>query len=263
MRAILTPFRFVAMLLTVVGFILTMSVVFLFTREHWARVRWSNRILTAYCRFSLRLLNTKVTYHGIDPESVGTALFVANHHSYMDILAIHARVPVCFVTSREMRETPGLGEVCALAGCLFVERRKLASLRGEVTQIVEGLERGYNVAVFPEATSGNGDALKTFKRPLFSAAERAKKPVVPACLNYHTVGNQPINRITRDKIYWYGDMSFAPHLWALSGSGGIKVEVTFLDPIHPQENQDASDLAKLSQKAIEQIFRPIPTEQNS
>lgn len=261
MRQILRPFRFVSVLIALVAFLLTMSVVFLFVRGHWARVRWSNRILKRYCAFGLWVLNVHVTYKGEDQlAAVPNALFVGNHLSYMDVLVIHARVPACFVTSREIKKTPVLGQVCQMAGCLFVERRNKMNIHNEVSEISNGLKEGVNVAIFPEATSTNGEQILRFRRPLYVAALNARKPVVPICLNYHTVGGEPINVRTRDKIFWYGDMDFASHLWALAGSGGVLVDLVITPPLWPSAEDDATALAERSQVAVQSVFRPVRSD---
>lgn len=253
MRYLVGPFRFFCMLFILVLFLATMAVVWLVVREHWARVRQSNRILKFFCRLGLKILNVRASYEGLEHVEPGV-LLVGNHLSYVDVVVVHARVPACFVTSKEIKQTPVLGQVCQLAGCLFVERRTRMNLRGEVEEIAEGLRRGFNVAIFPEATSTNGEQVLRFKRPLFTAAERAARPVVPFCLNYHTVGGEPINRVTRDKIFWYGDMGFAGHLWALSCSGGVDVRLSFLDKLDAKESANVAEVAR---ERILGVFEPV------
>ncbi|MBX3023090.1 MAG: 1-acyl-sn-glycerol-3-phosphate acyltransferase [Bdellovibrionales bacterium] len=243
------------------AFLLTMTAVWAVVRGHWRRVRWSNSILTRYCRLGLKVLKVKVNYRGLENyASVPNALFVCNHLSYMDVLVIHARVPACFVTSREIRETPVLGQVCQVAGCLFVERRNKNNIHAEVSEISAGLREGLNVCIFPEATSTNGEQILRFRRPLYVAALDAPAAVLPICLNYHTVGGEPINQRTRDKICWYGDMDFVSHLWALAGSGGVNADLIFMPPIHPVSTDDATQLAERSQAAVESVFRPVKKE---
>lgn len=258
MRQLLRPFRFMAIVFLLFAFLFTMTSVWMVLRGKWRRVRWSNRILTAYARWGLAVLSVKVRYLGLENlASVENGLFVGNHLSYLDVLVIHARVPACFVTSVEIRETPVLGQVCQMAGCLFVERRNKNNIHNEVSEIAEGLRTGLNVAIFPEATSTNGEQILRFRRPLYVAAIDAKKPVVPMCLNYHTVGGKPINRQTRDMVCWYGEMDFVSHLWALAGSGGVVADLIFTSPIYPAPIDDATGLAERSQKSVEAVFRPV------
>ena len=262
LHQITRPFRFAIILTLMFIFITQMATLWVFVRNQWARVRWSNRILTQYCRFGLWLMRVRVRAVGLERVNLNEgALFVGNHLSYMDVLVIHSVLPACFVTSREVRETPVLGLVCRLAGCLFVERRSRASLLNEVGEIAAGLSEGLRVAIFPESTSTNGEQILPFKRPLFLAAIQSKRPVVPFCLNYVEVGGRPINKKTRDTVFWYGDMGFAGHLWALAGNGGSLAEIIFIDPIAPTlyETESASSLALQSRAAIERVFKPVPS----
>lgn len=258
MRRILQPFRFIAIVFMILVFLAVMGVVFLCLRDRWRRVWWSNQILSAFCALGLFLLSVKVNPTFEDGVGkVQSGLYVGNHLSYLDVLVICSVRPSCFVTSVEVRDTPGLGLICRMAGCLFVERRNKLKLRDEVIEISEGLRAGLNVAIFPEATSTNGEQILRFRRPLYIAAIEACMPVVPFCLNYSHVGLKPIDQDTRDKVFWYGDMDFIPHLWALAGSGGVKVDLHFLKPIYPRPDAEPGDLAQRSQAQVEAVFHAI------
>jgi 1-acyl-sn-glycerol-3-phosphate acyltransferase len=258
MRRVLQPLRFFTVLISLFAFIGTMAVVWCFVRGRWKRVKWSNSILSSYARWGLWLLSVEVTLLGWDKlADIQNGLYVGNHLSYLDVLVIHSQFPACFVTSTEIKEMPVLGQTCQLAGCLFVERRNKINLRNEVKDIAEGLQQGLNVAIFPEATSTNGEQILRFRRPLYMAAIMAERPVLPFCINYRLVGGEPINTRTRDKVMWYGDMDFVSHLWSLSGSGGVRVDLVFLDPIRTRAEDDPTDLAASSQAAVESVFAPV------
>ncbi len=252
------PFRFLGVLFVLLIYVLHMALLRPIVRGRWRRVRLSNRILTRYCRLGLRILGVKVNPVGLERlAGIGNALYVGNHLSYLDVLVISSQKPAAFVTSVEIRETPGLGLICELSGCLFVERRNRSRLMSEVSELAEGLNHGLNVAIFPEATSTNGESVLRFRRPLFLAAVQTKVPVVPFCLNYRMVGGQPINKESRDSVFWYGDMDFLPHLWALAGAGGVSVDLEFLEPMSVTGHEEPGDLAARSHKAVEQVFRPV------
>lgn len=259
MRKILQPVRFLAVLALSFVFLSHMAIVYLLRRQRWPRTRLSNVILSRYSCLGLWLLGVKVRTLGIHHrDSQPNGLYVGNHLSYLDVLVISSVLPAGFVTSREIRETPFLGLICEMAGSLFVERRSRANLLGEVAELTEGLKNGLNIAIFPEATSTNGAKILRFKRPLYLAGVQAGANIIPFCLNYRTVGGKPLTTVTRDWVFWYGDMDFAPHLWALAGSGGVMVELQFLEPLRPgQRPEDAGELSQLTQQAIEKVFSPI------
>lgn len=259
MRKLLQPVRFGLVLLYLIFYLACVSILGAAVRRRWRKVALANKFLKYSSRVCLRILNVKVNPIGeanLPPAGTG-ALLVGNHLSYLDVLVVSSRTPACFVTSVEVRDTPGLGFICKSSGCLFVERRNKMNLRGEVAEITEGLEHGLRVAIFPEATSTNGEQILRFRRPLYVAAVEAGAPVIPFCLNYRTVGGQPISTRTRDQVFWYGDMDFVPHLWALSGSGGVKVDLHFRAQLAAQHGVDATYLAERSQAEVESVFIPV------
>lgn len=258
MKFILQPIRFTTILVMIVIYLAHMGVVWVYHRDRWRRVRRANELLSSWVRAGLWVLNVRVQPLGLENlEKVKNGLFVGNHLSYLDVLVIASRVPACFVTSLEIKRAPVLGQICQISGCLFVDRKSRVNLRKEVGELTEGLDWGVNIAIFPEATSTNGEQILRFRRPLYMSAVASQRPVVPFCLNYRLVGGAPINPNTRDKVFWYGDMSFAPHLWAMSGAGGIEVDLHFLSPIEVSESADPTQLAEQSQRMIEKVFLPV------
>jgi 1-acyl-sn-glycerol-3-phosphate acyltransferase len=185
------------------------------------------------------------------------ALVAGNHVSYLDVIVYGSQIRTCFVTSVEIKETPFLGQVCLMGGCLFVERRSRTGLHKEIDQLKEGLERGLNVTIFPEATSTNGERILRFRRPLFLAAIQAQKPVIPICVNYQKLGEEPVTIKNRDKVCWYGDMPFASHLWDVCGFGSIDAEINFLPAVFPPFDAESGDVAAQAQASVESVFRPI------
>lgn len=258
MRKILQPFRLLGVAVIIVTFLATMSVVWLLVRNRWRRVYLSNRILTYFCLWALWNLSIRTRYFGEENvDGLKGMLLVGNHLTYADVLVIASRIPSCFVTSQEIKRAPVLGQICQMGGCLFVDRKSKMNILNEVSEIREGLQHGLNVAIFPEATSTNGEQILRFRKPLYMAAISAPAPVVPFCLNYRTVGGEPINFKTRDSIFWYGDMDFLSHIWRLAGSGGVEVEMHFLKPIHVQAETDPTEVAQQSQAMVESVFLPV------
>jgi len=258
MRFILAPFRIVTVFLAIFVYMAHMCVVFLLVRDRWRRIRWSNRLLQRYARFALTLFNVKVNPIGLENlKGLRGTLLVGNHTGYMDVLAISSQVPTCFVTSVEIKNAPLLGQICQLAGCMFVERRNKNNIHNELSELRQGLNLGLNVAIFPEATSTNGEQILRFKRPLFLSAVDAGCPVVPFCLNYRKVGGAPINVKNRDSVFWYGDMTFVRSIVVLASCGGADLDLHFLPHLATHPDMDARDLAERSQQAVESVFLPV------
>jgi 1-acyl-sn-glycerol-3-phosphate acyltransferase len=252
--------------------ITTMPLLIYFQFNPWRARKILARILHHYAKLGLAIFDIRPQYQTLDRANQ-PALHVCNHLSYLDILIIAARAPVCFVTSQEIRETPFLGHLCILSGCLFVERRNKNSIHNEINEVSEGLRQGLSVCIFPEATSTNGQSVKRFKRPLFNSSLKEQCHLVLFCLNYTMVSGKLVDIDERDNLFWYGDMSFLPHLWRLSQQHDIEVELAQLMRFYPNqilqnttlfetfpkdfENDAASRLAWFTHQKISQHYVPI------
>ncbi|MAV91790.1 MAG: 1-acyl-sn-glycerol-3-phosphate acyltransferase [Bdellovibrionaceae bacterium] len=229
----------------------------LFYFDHYklqkARTRWQSRL----CRLGLKVLNVKVESRHKDKGDDVARLMVGNHMSYLDVLILSALYPTSFVTSQEIRETPGLGFLCEWAGCLFVERRNRENLSKEVSDITQALQAGQTVTIFPEATSTNGVEILRFRTPLFQASVDAGVQVQSFCLNYVEIDGKPFSERNRDFVCWYGDMDFLPHLWSLCRRTQVLAEVSFLNPISPLNCSDKKILAETTQAQVTERFRGV------
>lgn len=226
--------------------------------DRWRRTYWSTVVLILASSGVLFCLSIRPKYVGEEHvKDANGILLVGNHLTYIDVMVISSHIRSCFVTSVEIKHSIGLGQICQMAGCLFVERRNKMNILNEVSEIKEGLQKGLNVAIFPESTSTNGEQVLRFRKPLFLAGMHANAPIVPFCINYRRIGGEPISLATRDNIFWYGDMDFVPHIWRLAGAGGVDVELTFLPPIMAGPEDDANEVAARAQLLVESVFTPV------
>lgn len=182
----------------------------------------------------LKVLNIHVDYKitlGLKKNS--NYLIVANHLSYLDVLILSAKFPSCFVTSLEVKNSPFIGQLSILAGCLFVDRQNKSNQKNEVLELRDALMNGMSVTVFPEATSTNGEEILRFRRPLFEASIATQKQILPITINYQTIEGQKIDRLNRDIVCWYGEMTFFSHFFKLLHTKNIQVEVLTAEPFSP------------------------------
>ena len=182
--------------------------------DPWQRRRKRIKLIQKYARKGLSALNIEVQVEDEHNYLLkDNALLVCNHMSYLDILVLSSIYPSCYVTSLEMKHTPVLGQLCDLGGCVYVDRKTKKNLGKEIGEITQALSKGLNVCFFPEATSHNGEELLRFRKPLFNAARYAHKKILPVSLNYLEIDGEAFSIKNRDKVCWYGDMDFLPHLW--------------------------------------------------
>lgn len=113
-------------------------------------------------------------------------LIVANHISYLDILAIATVSPAQFVAKSDVAAMPVISTLARRLGVITIERESLRSLPATVDTAVDALHRDNSVAVFPEGTTWCGAERGRFRPAFFQAAIDAHVPVLPVRLDFHT-----------------------------------------------------------------------------
>ena len=109
--------------------------------------------VAAWAQGVLARLNVDLRVVG-QPGANGAVMLVANHSSWLDIAAIHARIFSHFVAKHELRHWPAIGLMAARSGTLFLERLSSRDAFRVVHQIAKCLRDGEVVALFPEGTTG-------------------------------------------------------------------------------------------------------------
>ncbi|MGK0367450.1 MAG: 1-acyl-sn-glycerol-3-phosphate acyltransferase [Thermoproteota archaeon] len=218
-----------------------------------------NGIVSRHCKIHLKILNVQVNVVGNKEYLSGKEnfFFISNHLTFLDIFVYSSINPTCYVTSLDMKKTPVLGQTIQMAGCLYVDRHNSKNSEGEVAELVDGLQNGLSIMVFPEAKSTNGEEVQRFRKTLFNAPLKAKHRVLPFTLNYKTIDDKPITLENRDKIFWYGDMAFPPTFFHLLNHDKVEVEVRIHEPIMPTAEQTDIDLANFCHSVVSNEYKQI------
>jgi 1-acyl-sn-glycerol-3-phosphate acyltransferase len=118
----------------------------------------------------------------LDPN--GTYVFMANHLSHVDIVALFVALPmnVGFLAKKELRKVPFLGQAMVAGGHVFIDRAKRERAVQAVDDAAAQVAAGSSIVVFPEGTRGMEERVQPFKKGGFHLATKANVPVVPVGL---------------------------------------------------------------------------------
>lgn len=194
------------------------------------------------CRFIIQL---KVKVEG--NPSKETMFMAGNHISWLDIVAIGAQKQVSFLAKSEVRSWPVIGWIAKVGGTLYIERGggQSSEIAGE---IVERLNDNSSVMVFPEGTTTVGVTMRRFFPRLFAAPIAAGLPVQPVAIRYPGKDARGTHRLAA----YAEDDNFVKQLFYVLSQRGVKVELTFLDPIE-SKGKDRKTLSEAVFSAIHEV----------
>jgi lyso-ornithine lipid O-acyltransferase len=114
------------------------------------------------------VLGLRITVKG-EPSSSRPLLVIANHVSWLDIVAISSILPAIFVTQHGVASWPVFGRLAKLSPSIFVNRDRKREVLQTIDCISEALSAEDVVAIFPEGTSTDGTAVLPFRSALLGA----------------------------------------------------------------------------------------------
>lgn len=202
-----------------------------------------------FLRAAARIIGARVRVVGA-PLGPGT-LVVANHTSWLDIPLLAGATGCAFVSKDEVRGHDLLRWLADQNHTLYVDRSARRSVHEQARAIRDALRRGQPLAIFPEATTGDGGRLLPFKPALLSAVSPPPDGVVvrPVAVDYGAVA--------RD-FGWHGDEPGGANVKRILGRRGtVAVTVRLLDPLPLSVDRKA--LARLAHDSIAAALAPSGT----
>ena len=198
---------------------------------------WVPHFRTWWLRRAIAVLGVKVVTRG--QPAPGPALLLANHISWLDILALAVRSDAAFVAKAEVAEWPQLGWLIGAGGTEFLRRGSHGDIKRVLARMAARLKSGESLIVFPEGTSTGAALPLRFRPRLIQAAVDAGMPVQPVAIHY---GNRPA-------VAFIGEDTFLSHLWRLLAEEPVLAEVVFL-PELSSVSGDCRLLADESWRAV-------------
>lgn len=213
--------------------------------------RWRGRMFSAWARGAGRVLGLQSEVYGAPPP--GPSLIVANHLSYLDIIALSRCTQCVFVAKSEVASWPVIGWLCRRIGTIFVNRNRNRDLAQTLAAIEKAWAEGVSVVFFPEGTSSAGDAVLPFKPSLLELAARHGRPVHYAALRYRTPPDAPP---AREAVCWWGAMTFPNHFFNLLKLRAFTVSLAF--GAEPLRAFDRKELARELWAGVSALHATLP-----
>jgi 1-acyl-sn-glycerol-3-phosphate acyltransferase len=193
-------------------------------RAYALHARW-------WARLSLALAGARVHIRGTEQLPDGPAIFMSNHQSNFDILALLATLPrqINWIAKKELFDIPVFGPSMRRGGYIPLDRSDGRKALKSMDNAARIIREGKSVVMFPEGTRSRDTRLLPFKRGGFLLALKASVPVVPVTIS----GSGQVNPAGRTRIY-RGTITITLHppLTPETTTSRGSAETTLMEQVH-------------------------------
>ena len=199
-----------------------------------------------FLRYTARVIGARVEVRGTPLRR--DVFFIANHISWVDILAMAGASGTAFVAKWELSQVPVIGWLCSLNRTVFVKREHRMGVAEQINALKEALQDNWSVTVFPEGTVTDGHSLLPFKSSMISVLEPPPPGVMvqPAVLDYGE---------NSEEISWIGEETGLHNaMRIMARRGTFRLRITYLEPFSPEEHRGRKAIAaKARAEIVEQL----------
>lgn len=235
---------------TILCYLVWLPVALLSLASSRATQRWNGLMIRIWSRGLLRAMGFEIEVRGVPPRK--PFFLVCNHLSYVDILVLGSRLGSTFISKHELASWPVLGHLARVTGTIFVNRGVKRDALRVHREIDRAVSSGAGVVLFPEGTSSRGDRVYPLRTALLEWAAQRRFPVHTATISYST--GDPA-RPADQRVCWWGEMTFGPHLLDLLSLRRVRTLVSF-NPV-PVVEHDRSRMAARLFAMLESGFVPV------
>ena len=219
----------------------------------WRVFAYGSPIPMLFLRWSAYVFGARVI-------AVGTPLrrdvfYIANHVSWLDILALAGASGTAFVAKKELDDTPVVGWLSRLNRTVFIDREDRLGIAGQIEMLREALKDNWSVTVFPEGTTGDGRTLLPFKTAMLQVLEPPPEGVAvqPVLLDYGVVAGW---------IGWVGEETGLQNFTrVLARRGSFPLRIHFLKPFDPRETQGRKAIGARAEAAIRERLEAVVSDE--
>jgi 1-acyl-sn-glycerol-3-phosphate acyltransferase len=157
--------------------------------------------------------------------NISGQLIVSNHQATPDSMVLTWLVKAVPVGRGDFKRSPLYGFFCKVSGMLWIERNDRGALMETINTMVEKLEAGFNVSLYPEGTSSDGRQVLPFNPSVFQVPVMTGQPILPVSILYTDKQGRPLTDRMREVIMWYTDIEFGAHTWRFLNQPGVQCRV--------------------------------------
>lgn len=147
---------------------------------HFVMSKFMHSVFLTYPAIKRKIINTS------NEKFENPAVIIANHTSFLDILAIGMLSPkIIFLVSDWVYNSPFFGIGVRLAGFYPVS----SGIDNGIEHLREKVNQGFSLMVFPEGTRSIDNSVKRFHKGAFYLAEQFNLDIIPIVIHGYSEGS--------------------------------------------------------------------------
>ncbi len=220
--------RFLVRLVAIADFIAFTALLWLLAWLPWPGRHPVARLFGAWSRAFVRARGVDLRLHQKNRKQLPARyILIANHPSAFEDVGIPALFDVVSLAKVQVAEWFVVGRISKAAGTLYVDRDDPASRDQAIETMVDAVNAGQNIALYPEGGCKGRRLFHEFKSGAFEVSLRTGVPIVPVFLHYEA----------QDDFEWQGQ-TLPDRIRQMLFTVNNRANYYVFDPLEPKDFKD-------------------------
>ena len=220
--------RFLVRLVAIADFIAFTALLWLVAWLPWPGRHPVARLFGAWSRSFVRALGVDLRLHQKNRTRLPDRyILIANHPSAFEDVGIPALFDVVSLAKVQVAEWFVVGRISKAAGTLYVDRDDPASRDQAIEVMVNTVNAGQNICLYPEGGCKGRRLFHEFKSGAFEVSLRTGVPILPVFLHYEA----------QDDFEWQGQ-TLPDRIRQMLFTVNNRANYYVFDPLEPKDFKD-------------------------
>jgi 1-acyl-sn-glycerol-3-phosphate acyltransferase len=215
-----------------VDFVLFTVLMYLLSWLPWPKFLGAHpgaRMFRLWCRTFVRALDIDLRLHQKNRARIPSRfILIANHPAAFEDIGIPALFDVVSLAKVQVQDWLIVGRISKAAGTLYVDRDDPASREQAIQTMVDAVNAGQNIALYPEGGCKGRRLFEKFKSGAFDVSIRTGVPILPVFLHYEA----------QDDFEWQPPYMLPHKIWHMMNTVNNRANFYVYDPLDPKDYAD-------------------------
>ncbi|MGE0876081.1 MAG: lysophospholipid acyltransferase family protein [Burkholderiales bacterium] len=187
------------------------------------------RLFHPWCRAFVRALDVDLRLHQKNRKRLPERyVLIANHPAAFEDIGIPALFEVVSLAKLQVQDWYVVGRISKAAGTLYVDRDDPDSRQQAIQTMVDAVNAGQNIALYPEGGCTGRRLFHRFKSGAFEVSMRTGVPILPVFLHYEA----------QDDFEWQPPYLLPHKIWHMMTAVNNRANFYVFDPMDPKDYAD-------------------------